>query len=197
MKDVTLSAAITTSFDNIAIEQEKDHLSEIQNKLIKFINTQPGIRYRELLRLSGLSNGVLTYHITNLEKSGRIIADRSINTKITRYYPDNIPIEDADIIGHIRNNVARQIVLFILDRDSCTFNEIIEYTKKAPSTISWHLKRLKESGIVSVIHNTGRCQQRLYKVRDFESITNVLSKYKESFTADTIVNNYTEIMEDL
>jgi predicted transcriptional regulator len=196
MKDMSVSATITTSFDNIAIEQGKDHLSEIQNKLINFINSQPGIRYRELLRLSGLSNGVLTYHITNLEKSRWIIADRNINNKITRYYPNNIPIEEADIIGHIRNNAARQIILFILDHDSCTFNEIIEYTKKAPSTISWHLKRLKDSGIISVLcNNTSRCQ-RLYKVRDFESITNVLSKYKESF-ADAIVNNYTEIMEDL
>ena len=160
MKDVSVSATITTSFDNIAIEQGKDHLSEIQNKLINFINSQPGIRYRELLRLSGLTNGVLTYHITNLEKSRWIIADRNINNKITRYYPNNIPIEEADIIGHIRNNAARQIILFILDHDSCTFNE-------------------------------------LYKIRDFESITSVLSKYKESFAADKIVNNYTDIMESL
>ena len=153
MKDLTLSADITTSFDNIALEQEKDHLSEIQNKLIRFINTQPGIRYRELLRASGLSNGVLTYHITNLEKSGWIVADRNNNNKITRYYPNNIPVEEADIIGHIRNNGARQIILFILDHDSCTFNEIIKYTKKAPSTISWHLKRLKDSGIIFVYTN--------------------------------------------
>ena len=182
MKNVVGSAAVSTGFDNE--EQEEDQLSEIQNKLIRYINSQPGIRYRELLRLSGLSNGVLTYHITNLEKSGLIIANRNTKNKITRYYPNNIPIEEADIIGHIRNNVARQIVLFILDRDSCTFNEIIKYTKKAPSTISWHLKRLKESGIIFVLHNTGRCQQ-LYKVADFESITSVS------------VNNYTEIMEDL
>ena len=193
MKDLTLSADITTSFDNIAL----DHLSEIQNKLIRFINSQPGIRYRELLRVSGLSNGVLTYHITNLEKSGWIVADRNNNNKITRYYPNNIPVEEADIIGHIRNNGARQIILFILDHDSCTFNEIIKYTKKAPSTISWHLKRLKDSGIISVLYNhTNHCQQR-YKVRDFESITSVLSKYKESFAADKIVNNYAEIIEDL
>src|SRR5919205_200170 len=177
MKDLTLSADITTSFDNIAL----DHLGEIQNKLIRFINSQPGIRYRELLRVSGLSNGVLTYHITNLETSGWIVADRNNNNKITRYYPNNILVEEADIIGHIRNNGARQIILFILDHDSCTFNEIIKYTKKAPSTISWHLKRLKDSAIISVLHNhTNYCQQ-LYKIRDFESITSVLSKYKESF----------------
>src|SRR5919197_5731380 len=174
-------------------ELEEDRLSEVHNKLIRYINGQPGIRYRELLRLSGLSNGVLSYHITNLEKSRHIIADRNTNNKITRYYPNNIPIEETGIIRHIRNNAARQIILFILDHDSCTFNEIIEYTKKAPSTISWHLKRLRDSGIISVFYNhTSRCQQ-LYKIRDFQLITNVLSKYKESFAADTIVNNYTEM----
>jgi predicted transcriptional regulator len=195
MKNV-VESAFSTGFYGIGQEGE-DHLSEVQGKLMKHINAQPGIRYRELLRLSGLSNGVLTYHIANLEKSGRIIADRSINNKITRYYPNNIPIEETDIIGHIRNNAARQIILFILEHDSCTFNEIIEYTKKAPSTISWHLKRLRDSGIISVFYNhTSRCQQ-LYKIRDFESITSILSKYKESFAADKIVNNYTDIMESL
>ena len=195
MKNV-VESAFSTGFYGIGKEGE-DHLSEVQGKLMKHINAQPGIRYRELLRLSGLSNGVLTYHIANLEKSGRIIADRSINNKITRYYPNNIPIEETDIIGHIRNNAARQIILFILEHDSCTFNEIIEYTKKAPSTISWHLKRLRDSGIISVFYNhASRCQQ-LYKIRDFESITSILSKYKESFAADKIVNNYTDIMESL
>jgi predicted transcriptional regulator len=63
-----VESAFSTGF--YGIEQEEDQLSEVQNKLIK----QPGIRYRELLRLSGLSNGVLTYHIANLEKFGRIIA---------------------------------------------------------------------------------------------------------------------------
>jgi predicted transcriptional regulator len=195
MKNV-VESAFSAGFYGIK-QEEDDQLSEVQGKLMKHINAQPGIRYRELLRLSGLSNGVLTYHIANLEKSGRIIADRSINNKITRYYPNNIPIEETDIIGHIRNNAARQIILFILEHDSCTFNEIIEYTKKAPSTISWHLKRLRDSGIISVFYNhTSRCQQ-LYKIRDFESITSILSKYKESFAADKIVNNYTDIMESL
>jgi predicted transcriptional regulator len=186
------SSAVITRFHNE--QQEDDQLSDIHSKLIRYINEQPGIRYRELLRLSGLSNGVLTYHITNLEKSRQIIVDRNNKTKTTRYYSNYIPAEETDIIGCIRNNSARQIILFILDHDSCTFNEIIEYTKKAPSTISWHLKRLKAAGVISILY-TGHCQH-IYKVRDFESVTNVLSKYKESFT-DKIVNNYTEIMEDL
>ena len=85
----------------------------------------------------------------------------------------------------------------MLEQGQGNFYDIVSCTKRSPSTVSWHLKRLKDGGMVSVLYNTGRCQQRLYKVRDFESITNVLSKYKESFASDTIVNNYTEIMEDL
>ena len=69
---------------------------------MKHINAQPGVRYREILRLlSSLSNDVLTYHIANLEKFGRISADRSINNKITRYYRHNIPTEETDVIEHI------------------------------------------------------------------------------------------------
>ena len=32
----------------------------------------PGIRYRELLRMTGLSNGVLSYHLRFLDNSGKI-----------------------------------------------------------------------------------------------------------------------------
>src|SRR5919206_5098913 len=106
MKNVVKSA-FSTGFYGIGQQEEgEDHLSEVQGKLMKHIYAQPGIRYRELLRLSGLSNGVLTYHIANLEKSGRISADRSINNKITRYYPNNIPAEEPDITRHMRNNAA-------------------------------------------------------------------------------------------
>jgi predicted transcriptional regulator len=190
MKDMAVSAVITTGFDNY--EQQQGDQNDVHNKLIRYINGQPGIRYRELLRVSGLSNGVLTYHITNLEKSGRIIADRNNNNKTTRYYSNNIPIEETDIIGHIRNNAARQIILFILEHDSCTFNEIIEYTKKAPSTISWHLKRLKDAGIISVYYG----EYQLYKVTNREVVAEVLYKYKESYVT-RIIDNYTQMIEEL
>jgi predicted transcriptional regulator len=36
--------------------------------LMKHIEQTPGIRYRELLRLTGFVNGVLSYHLTALEE---------------------------------------------------------------------------------------------------------------------------------
>ena len=53
-----------------------------RDKLLRYINGNPGIRYRELLRLSNLTNGVLAYHLALLEKSERIQVDRNENKKI-------------------------------------------------------------------------------------------------------------------
>jgi predicted transcriptional regulator len=184
-------------------DEEEEGLCHIEHKLLKSINAQPGIRYRELLRLFGLTNGVLTYHISSLERSQQIIVDRNNKSKVTRYYTNYIPAEESCIIGHIRNDTARQIILCIVEHNNrlCTFNDIVRYTKRSPSTISWHLKRLRDAGIVVSVRYSGQAQynghcQYLYKVIDMELVTNVLSKYKESF-ADKVLNNYTEIIEDL
>ena len=122
MKNNVVGSTAIIGFDNVEQKQQEDQLSEIQNKLIRYVNGQPGIRYRELLRLSGLSNGVLTYHITNLEKSRQIIVDINNKTKATRYYSNYILTEETDIIGYIRNNAAREIILFILEHDDSLNN---------------------------------------------------------------------------
>ena len=163
-----------------------------RDKLLRYINGNPGIRYRELLRLSNLSNGVLAYHLALLEKSDRIQVDRNENKKMTRYYPNNISIEETNIIGYIRQDATKQIILFILENDLCTFDEVVEHTKKAPSTISWHLKRLKEAGIVSVQHG----RYHLYHVTDREMVAEVLRKYKQRFI-DKVVDRYIETIEEL
>ncbi len=161
--------------------------------LLTQINNLPGIRFRQLLRLTGLSNGVLAYHLKILENSSQIRVIRQIENKITRYYSVNISIEESDIIGHLRNNVSRQIIRFILEHDLCTFNELVEHLGKAQSTVSWHLKRLKESKIVWVRYGE---QHQLYQINKRDLVSSILYKYKENIV-DVVVNNYTEIVDEL
>jgi predicted transcriptional regulator len=161
--------------------------------LVIHINNIPGIRYRELLRLTGLSNGVLAYHLSALEKSSQIRVDRQRENRTTRYYSISIPTRESDILRQLRNNVSRQIIKFILDDDLCTFNEIVEHLGKAASTVSWHLKRLKQEGLISVRYGG---EYQLYQLMNRELVYEVISKYKKSFV-DIIVNNYTEMVEEL
>ena len=164
--------------------------ADIKILLLEQIEHTPGIRYRELLRLTGLVNGVLTYHLAALEKANVIKVDRGL--RITRYYPVNVSEKESAILKYVRHEPIRQIVLFILEHDMPTFNEIVDHTGKAPSTVSSHLKRLKEAGIISVRY--GECH--LYRLVDRDLVAEVLSKYKASFV-DKVVDNYSQMIEEL
>jgi predicted transcriptional regulator len=157
---------------------------------LKAISKYVGIRYKELARQTGLANGVLTYHLNILEQFGYVNKFRHNN--ITRYYPLNIPNRDLKIIPHLRVYSERDIILFLLGHEFCTFNEIVEYSRKAPSTVSWHLKRLCEDGILVVHHG----EYNLYRINDKKLVNQMLHKYKESFT-DKVVNNFVDIASEL
>ena len=84
-------------------------------------------------------------------------------------------------------------MIFVLNNEFCTFNEIVDHIGKAPSTISWHIKRLREVDVLGV--NQGN-DHTLYSVRDRTRVDKVLFRYKETFT-ERVIDNYTEIVDKL
>ena len=72
-------------------------LDGVKHSILKSIYENPGIRYREILKLTGLSNGVLEYHLKILEGCYKIINVDRHKIKITRYYPPYF--EPSDLIG--------------------------------------------------------------------------------------------------
>jgi len=168
-------------------EQEED----TKVLLVKHIELTPGIRYRELLRLTGLVNGVLTHHLAALEKANMIKVYRE--SRVTRYYPVDVSDKESAILKFVRHEPVREILLFILENEMCTFNEIVDHTGKAPSTVSSHLKRLKEAGILSARYGE---HYRLYCIVEGDLVAEVFSKYTVSFV-DKVVDNYSEMLEEL
>jgi DNA-binding transcriptional ArsR family regulator len=165
-------------------------VASAQDLLLELVQKEPGIRYRELLRASGFANGVLSYHLSALEKMGTLRVDRQ--SRITRYYPLNVPEHESQVLGYIRHAPIHEIVSFVLARDMCTFSEIVEHTGKAPSTVSAHLKRLKEAGIINVRYG----EYQLYSLANRDLVAEVLSKYRPAL-ADKVVDNYVEMLDEL
>jgi len=131
-----------------------------QDKIVKYINEIPGIRYRELLRMTGLSNGVLSYHLRSLDNSGKIRVNR-VNNRVTRYFSYDVSSKESYVIGLLRQETTRKIILYILDHGACGFHDIIIHTKKVPSTISWHMARLKTANIVRYVNRMNSIIMRL------------------------------------
>ena len=151
---------------------------DLRKDIYNCVCENPGIRYRELIRLAGTTNGVLSYHLGKLEKSGEIRVERQSNNRVTRYFIVNIPKKDSDIIGCFRSKVIRNIVFFVLKNEFCTFNEIVDHIEKAPSTVSWHIKRLKEAGILSMNYGNDRF---LYSIADRVMVNRVFLEYTRDF----------------
>lgn len=59
------------------------------------------------------------------------------------------PDEDLAALAKALGHPARvQIVRFLLSRDSCMCGDIVEHLPLAQSTVSQHLKMLKEAGLI-------------------------------------------------
>jgi predicted transcriptional regulator len=170
-----------------------ESLDERKIALLDHISNVPGIRYRELLKLSGFSNGVLFYHLTGLEEAGLIRVERKCAKKTTRYYPNNISEVESAILSYLRHKPVREIILFILENRQCNFSDIVNYTGKAISTVSSHLGYLKHEEIIS-IRRSG--QGFLYSLANPELVADVASKYKMRLI-DKSINNFLDMVEEL
>jgi predicted transcriptional regulator len=163
-----------------------------QDKIVKYVNEIPGIRYRELLRMTGLSNGVLSYHLRCLDNSGKIKVNR-VNNRVTRYFSYDVSSKESYVIGLLRQETTRKIILYILEKGACGFNDIMIHTRKVPSTISWHMTRLKAANIVKVRRQN---EFNYYEIgMDRLILQDLLSKYTTSFT-EKIVDNYVDMINE-
>jgi predicted transcriptional regulator len=149
--------------------------SKRQPKVLKLILKSPGIRYRQLLRITGLSNGSLSYVLRKLEKSRCIIANRTCNNRATAYYPKSINATELHVIENLRNNIDRRIVQYLLEHEVSTFYDIVNHSKRAPSTISWHLNRLKNRKLITLTSSNSR--PKAYKIINKNIVSRILSKH--------------------
>jgi predicted transcriptional regulator len=162
-------------------------MKDIKSMILKIIKDNPGIRYRELLRSLGTVNGVLSYHLYMLENEDAIRVERQGG--MTRYYPNSIDKREARILGMLRIPMVMKIINFMLVNDGCSLEDLALYVNRSKSTISWHMKRLVEEGIITKYDN-------LYYIKDKDVITKVLSKYKLVDKIDVIADNYSNMMDE-
>jgi predicted transcriptional regulator len=179
-------------------------LPKVQKKLLACIDENPGIRYRELLRMINSSNGVISYHINRLEKMELVNVER--RSRMTRLFPPNISNDITGLMGFLRNKTSYEIIKLLHDRGPISQQEIIKHTRKATSTISWHMKKLMQDNIVCIkdkntIYEEGidvGIQIRHKKVNLYDLINrNIVNGliYKTNNYIDNSINNYSEIMD--
>ena len=74
-------------------------------KLQELIASNPGIQFREIIRSSGLKNGVLSHYLKKLEDGGLVKVMRG--PRQVRFYSPNISEEETIVIKALSKETPR------------------------------------------------------------------------------------------
>ncbi len=179
--------------DILDLDKLQKEKNDKKRLLLKIINFSPGIRYRELLRITNLNNGTLSHHLATLEKSSTIKVIRPENSNVTRYYPASTPTDETIILGFLKVKTTKEVITKLLEKRSCTFNELVAHINKAPSTTSWNLKRLLDSEVIIRRRGTEFSE---YLLKNPEEVEKLIQK-TNSTILDRSIDNYSSLIEDL
>lgn len=161
--------------------------------ILKIINSFPGIRYRDILRLTNLNNGTISHHLSALEKCSVIKISRTENSNITRYYPASTPSDETLILNFLKIKTTKSIIQMLQDAEEATFGEIVEHIHKAPSTTSWNLKRLMDSKIVG--RKRGE-NVSLFFLFNKDLVKKLIAENNKTLL-DRSIDNYISIIDEL
>jgi predicted transcriptional regulator len=132
------------------VHVEDGQSGETSERILQFIQNNPGCHLRKIREMIGISQGTVQYHTDRLEKMGRITSTRSGFYKY--YFPVGIiQNNEKEILQILRQETARQILMFIVERQAPTQTDIVNSIGISASSVSWHMRRLIEFRLVEEI----------------------------------------------
>lgn len=159
--------------------------------IMQIIEKNPGIKFREIMRETGMKNGVLEYYTNKLEKEGTVKVERKPGQ--TRFFSPNIVDNDILLIKNLRQETPRQILVVLLKHEMLSFSELVKNVKKSPATISIYLTQLKNDDIVET---TLVNLKRYHRVRDIEKLRMMINKYHPRLlerSADSLADTFSSL----
>ncbi len=142
-------------------------------QVIQAIEKNPGIQFSEIMRETGMKNGVLSHYTRKLEESGTVQVERT--PRVTRFYPLGINKEESLLIKNLRQETPKNILTVLMSHDSLTFNEVAEKIKRSPATVSVNLTQLIQDDIIeSKFVNT----KRIFQIKNKDLVQGSINKYR-------------------
>lgn len=162
-----------------------------RRRIYELIRDTPGVHMRELERRMGLMIGNLQYHLHYLEKHNLIFQLK--DEEYVRYFLKERKTDERErnILCFLRRSSCRHILINLLQNPGMNNKELSESVGLSPSTISWHLNKLLNAGILEK-EKEGRMSN--FTVKYPELVAELLISYKESFL-DSILDSFIEMWE--
>lgn len=137
----------------------------------------PGIHLRRLQRQLGIPLGTLKHHLQKLEDAGLLESHRE-RRKRSYFVRGQVEAKDQRYLYYLRYRASRRILMELLDHPRTSLRALAERLSLRPATVSYHLRKLTDGGIVSP-HGYGR--GRRYVVADPDRFERFMDQYRMTF----------------
>jgi DNA-binding transcriptional ArsR family regulator len=107
------------------------------------VRESPGIGLGELVETVPVTRSTVRYHLRILREAGLVESATVAGT--LRFSPSGT---DAGLAGALSAGPTRAIVDAVAEHEPASVTAVAEATNRAPSTVSHHLGRLEERGVV-------------------------------------------------
>ncbi len=152
-----------------------------RENVMDLVEKIPGVSYNEIVRETGLSNGVISHYLIKLMESGEVEKE---GIKRGKYFLKNVPKKDRKMITLLRNNTNNDIFKLLIknfnNNKIFTQNEISKIVNKSASTISVSLKDLQRNNIIErvIMNKSSKISSDIgFKILDGKKSANNLVKY--------------------
>jgi predicted transcriptional regulator len=161
---------------------------ESRREIYQVVHHTPGIHFRELLRRLDYAQGTVQYHLRWLTTHN--LVEAASDGEFTRYYPAReFTPDDKSTLSALRRQYSREVIAHLAADGPLTTTELADRVGKSVSTVSWHLSRLHEVGLVTKRRDGRRVE---YALADRERVLKLYATYEESFT-DRLLDNLIDI----
>lgn len=155
---------------------------ESRRRIYEYLNANPGVHLRRIGEVLGMSTGMLSYHLDYLERNGLLKSEEAGHRK--RYFIARVFVEaQRRILGVLREDVPRKIVLELLTNGERTFAQLQATVGVSKSTMSYHLQKLNARDILV---RTKKERESVFVIKDMEEVTKLLLANRQSFKDDAV-----------
>ncbi|MGI0087051.1 MAG: winged helix-turn-helix transcriptional regulator [Nitrosotalea sp.] len=161
--------------------------SQIRSKIYDYIEKNPGAHFRMITRELQLGMGATQHHLNVLERSGRI-KSRRINL-YRHYYVMDVLETEHHVLAFLRQETTRDILIYLLEHPWSTQSDIVNFKGFSAPTISWHMSRLEEAGLIRSVKE-GRTIK--YLIVDNQGIAAALKTYHANIW-DKLLSRFAEL----
>ncbi len=165
---------------------------EVENRkeIYNVVEEYPGLHMREIQRRADMSMNLVRYHLSQLKKYD--IVEEVEEDEYKRYYPKGkektVDLEDKRYLALLREEIPLSIVLYLLNKgEPASHGEMKEELDLAGSTLSYHLKKMREKDLLEK-------RKRKYRLKHPEEISNLLVTYEPP---KDIIDEFIDLWEGL